>query len=404
MTDRTNQNDEEFIVDDAVDDVMAAYQELQGKAERGELPEPEYDGAGPISRTENRQEETPSEPRPQTGDRNRDPKGRYAPETATEAQRATQQPQAEKAATDQPEPSQDPSNAAPPPSWGVKAKTQWANLPAEVRAEIGKREGEVAQGFAALRDYKDLKPYAELATKHNTTIGKALDKYMAVDRLMNQDLGGGLAIAAESYGIGKDKMGEFFAGLAQRYGYQVSGSPSNGQPNVSSSEADPLMEVLKPVLEPLLQQVNELKQHNSQRVEADRNAKVSTLASEINRFAADPGNIYYANVESEIVRIFDKGLIEFSGNPAQDLKAAYEFAIWQNPETRAALIEKQVAEQKGTQRQQEQDAVARARQASRSMGGSRVPGTIYKEPTPDGGDSDDVEADVRRAMRAHSLA
>ena len=53
---------------------------------------------------------------------------------------------------------QHPKAALPPSSWSVKAKASWDQIPQEIRDEIVKREAEVSQGFAALRDFKDLKP------------------------------------------------------------------------------------------------------------------------------------------------------------------------------------------------------------------------------------------------------
>lgn len=394
--------DESLQVDDMTDDVASAYQEARDRANGEERQEP-----APV-RTEERSEarEDDRTPDNQTQEqKDRDERGRFKPKAAKEGEAAAPVPGAEAAATGQPEGAQAPSIAAPPPSWSPRAKAAWEQVPENVRAEIAKREVEVAQGFKALADYKDLKPYAELATQHNTTISKALDHYLAVDRLMKQDLAGGMATVAESYGLPKEQIGKVFAELAQRYGAQVSATPapSNGQ-SAALSEEDPLAALVQPFLEPFIKELNELKSHHTQRVEQDRNSQVQSLASEITKFSADPKNIFYADVEKDIIRIFNKGLIDFSGNPAQDLQTAYDFAIWQNPETRAALIEKQVAGHQGTQRQKEQKVTDKARQASRSMGGSKIPGTVITKDNRGANEPDDIEADVRAAYRQHSAA
>lgn len=397
-------NDDELPVDDMADDVAAAYQEAMGRANGTETqqPDPEPVQTRTDERTEHR-EDSGQDNRTQE-QKDRDERGRFKPRAAKEAEAQEKQPQDETGATEQPDDAQNPSSAAPPPSWSIKAKAAWERVPAEVRAEVAKREVEVSHGLAALRDYKDLKPYAEMAQQHGTTISRALDHYIAVDRLMKQDLAGGMATVAESYGLPRERIGQVFAELAQRYGAQISASsaPSNGQAE-AISEDDPLAALVKPFLEPVLKELNELKSHHSQRAEQDRNSQVQSLASEITRFSADPKNVYYANVERDIVRIFDKGMIEFSGNPAKDLQAAYDLAIRMNPEIQEALIEKRLAEAQGTQRQREQKATDKARQAARSMGGSRVPGTVIQDPR-DTGEPDDIEADVRRAYRQHAQA
>jgi hypothetical protein len=51
----------------------------------------------------------------------------------------------------------------PPASWSISAKSAWDRLPADVRQAVAKRETEVDKGLAELRDYKDLKPFRDIA-------------------------------------------------------------------------------------------------------------------------------------------------------------------------------------------------------------------------------------------------
>lgn len=378
MTGRKDLTDnDQFIVDDVDEDAAAAYREVM-EASAGKI-----EAETPPVAAEQTEAETPPLDASAT---ERDETGRFrSKETVSPA------------VTD--------DSAAPPPSWSVKAKTAWANVPTEVRAEITKREGEVANGLRSLADYKDLKPYADAARQQNTTIKGALDHYHGIDRLMQQDLAGGLAIAAESYGHTKEKLGQIFAGLAQKYGANVSPSQNNAQPNgAPNSEDEALMQILAPLLNPLKAQIDQLSQATTSRVEADRNAQVQTLAQEINRFSADPKNIYFTNVEADIARLFERGMVPLSGNPAKDLQAAYDIAVRLNPDVNEALIEKRLAEKTGANRQKEQEAANKAKNASRSLGGSKIPGTIYKEKESEDFEPDDIEADVRKAYRAHMSA
>jgi hypothetical protein len=281
----------------------------------------------------------------------------------------------------------------------------------------------MGQGLAALRDFKDLKPYAEMAAQQGTTISRALDHYIGIDNLMKRDMAGGLAMCAESYGMNHQQIGQMFANLAQRYGASVAPAAAatpaaingsgNGQTAPAIDPDDPLMEVLQPVLAPILAQLNELKTNHSKeltelksyhstRVEADRNASVQSLAQEITRFAADPKNIYFPNVEAQVALLFEKGMVPLTGNHGADLQAAYDLAVRMHPEIHQALIEKRLAAERSTARQREQEAADKARNASRSLGGSRVPGTTVKSPAAT--DSDDIEAAVRAAYRQHAQA
>lgn len=408
MTGRRDNDDDEFIVDDLDADVAAAYRQL---SEAG------GDDAAADRQSVTRQETTTDDnDEPDVGDddtgedttarqrEGRDDKGRFKPKGKAQDGRddAGQQSAddtAAKAADEQPG-----SVDAPPTSWGVKAKTAWANLPVEVRTEIGKREREMGEGLSALRDYKDLKPYADTLRQMGGSVKQAMDHYTGVDRLLNRDLAGGLGIVAESYNKDRAAIGRMFADLAQRYGASVTPNPqpANGQQAQSGSD-DPVAAALAPFLQPLLQEINDLKSQTTGRVEADRNAQVQSLASAIQSFAADPKNVYFANVEGDIANLFARGMVPNSGNPAKDLQTAYDMAIRLNPDISAALIEKQASDRLAAERQKEREKAGKARQASRSVGGSKMPGTIYsKEGAARSNSHDDVEADVLAAYRAHA--
>lgn len=405
---------------------LAAYREVAARPDEA----PQEDTAPAVQASEepaDSQAQTVEE-KPKTPADGRDEMGRFVAKRA-KAEEGTQPDPA--AAEEKPEgegtggdktAAETPAAIAPPPSWSVKAKTAWDKVPPEVQAEIAKRETEMGQGLAALRDFKDLKPYADMAAQQGTTISRALDRYIGIDNLMKRDMAGGLAMCAESYGMDHQSIGQMFANLAQRYGASVAptatpapanGHAANGHAAAELDEDDPLMQVLQPVLAPLLaklnaletnhsKELNELKSHHSARAEADRNASVQSLASEITRFAADPKNIYFHNVEADIARLFQKGVVPLSGNHGADLQTAYDLAVRMHPDIYQALIEKRLGEEREAARRREQEAADKARAASRSLGGSRVPGTTIKSPA--ASDSDDIEAAVRAAYRQHAHA
>lgn len=285
---------------------------------------------------------------------------------------------------------------SPPPGWSVKSKASWDELPQHVRADIAKRETEMNDGLAALRDYKDLKPFAEMATKYGTTIKDALQRYVGIEQLMQRDLGAGLAQVLENFGMSQQQAGQFFATLAQRYG-GVSAGGGNTQ-----AKADPLQDILKPFIDPLKQEVTSLRSQLSSRQQADQNASSQSLASAIETFSVDPGNRYFADLEETITRLFETGMVKLTGNHENDLKTAYDMAAQIVPEVREALINQRLRDQKDAARQKEQEAADKAKKASRSLTGSRTMGTTYSSPGKPNGQSDDLEDVVRAAYHLHA--
>jgi hypothetical protein len=403
------------------EDVRAAFAEVAAKTEGETLPE-QKDVGSRQDRTESggdgadRQQQDGSRSARQVV---KDERGRFTSKPKTEETAAKPATKTEEAdGNDESDAgdldnADDPSKAAkpaggPPPSWSIKAKAAWEQLPAEVRADIAKREGEVAQGFAALKDYKDLKPYADLAKQHGTTISAALKHYTGIENLLKKDLGTGLATILQNYGYTQQQAGQYFATLAQRFGGtapqpQRGGqqhTPVAGHPNPASGAkpGDPLYDILRPIIDPLNQQVTELTKKLSSREEADRNASQQSLAQAIDTFQADPANRFFPDLEGTIVRLFETGMVPLTGNHQADLKAAYDMAARMNPDVQEALIEQRLREQTDAKRQREQDEANRAKAASRSLTGSRVPGTVMTQSPPPNG-HDDVEADVRAAYR-----
>lgn len=401
------------------DDTAKAYAEVLERtasettapARKAETPA-EGDGEGAASREPKAEviSDTSKNPtKPEVRDDGRDERGRFAPKDGAQKPAEAPANAADKPVDKTATPAETPPAVAggPPPSWSIKSKAAWDALPADVRADIVKREGEVAQGLSALRDYKDLKPWAEMAKQHNTTIDAALKRYTGIEQLLKRDLAAGLSQIAQNAGLSQPDAARFFAGLAARLGGTAAPQPNGAHPHTNGAMPadDPLMQALKPVLSPIMQELSQLRTQVSSRVEADRNAQSQSLAKAIEKFAADPAHRYYPELEETITRLFETGMVPPSGNPEGDIRAAYEMAVGMNPEIREALIEQRLAEAREAERQREQEAADKAKAASRSITGSRVPGTVVQDrDAPRGNYDEDLEADVRRAMRLSARA
>lgn len=411
------------MVDDVAGDVAAAMAELRGEApeqpdaERGEDYRSRGDQPGRGDRPETRRDEA-AEPGSDEGRAPRDPRGRFARRRETEEERRGEirREQAGDERPGQAQPWQEqPEKMQAPESWMPAARAKWQNVPNDIKAEIHRRESEIA----AYGDPRQLRPMAELAASRGTTVADALDYYASIDRLMSKDLGGGLALCCERYGYNREQIGQLFADMARRYGvnvgpsqqqpgqYQPNGHQAPGgqhqngqQPNGQSAVDNVLMEILAPVINPLMSELNAIKEANKTRSDREYETNVNSLANTIQTFADDPANKYYYDVERDINDLFERGAVPLTGNHMTDLKNAYEMAIWRNPHVRQALTDEHFANQEAERRKREQDAANAARRSSRSIGGNSAPGAMYKPPQQhQQPGTDDVMADVVAAMQ-----
>lgn len=387
-------------VDDADADARAAYAEVMSRTHEPEVaPEPVAKEVAAV--------ETPAEKT--DGERVRDEHGRFAPKGDKPAESATQvtstpEPQAAQRPAEAPAPSTTAPDAqpvsptvGPPPSWSIKAKAEWEKLPDHIRAEIAKRETEVADVGRGLGEFKELRYFDEMAKRSGTSLPKALEHYVNMENVLKRDPAQGLALIAQNMGMSQSQAADMFSSLAQKFG---------GRPQ-EHGEPDPLAEMINPLLNPMLtplqQKVEQLERQLGARAQQEAVAHQQTLDKAITEFSADPNNRFFPDLADDIARLFESGMVKKTGNPAHDLQVAYDMAARLNPEVSEALIERRLQTQEEAKRKREQEAAEKAKAASRSISGSRAPGTIIRDAEPDNG-ADDVEADVRRAFRALSHA
>lgn len=363
--------------DDIFSDVQAALQEVSDAGEGKTEPAP-----APV---------VPSDDAAQAPDRLRDEQGRFTSSpTGDKAEPQGDQSNPELVSPPSEAP---PAPGAPPPSWSVKSKAAWEQLPDHIRADILKRESEVNNGFAVLRDYRDLKPYAEMAKQHGTTIKDALDNYVGIENLLRRDMGAGLRQICQNFGLDQQQTASLFSQLA-------GGAQPAANQNAAQGD-DPLAAILQPFLTPLTQELATLRQQVSEREKAHQTAAEHTLMQSIEAFAANPANRFYPELQDTMIRMFETGFVPLTGNHAADLKAAYDAAANLVPEVREALIEQRIQASRQT------GQVEKAKAASRSMSGAIVPSPVVKTPREETrlpNLQDDVEADVRAAMRLSSMS
>ena len=329
-----------------------------------ELPDPADELRGDIEKAIEGQEsdsDVEGEPEPLSKDEpktGRDDKGRFRSredkEAATPPDHASG-PEGEVAPARPPE-----QVRGPPPGFSVASKNEWDRLPQHIRDDIVKRETEVDNGF---KRYSGLGRFAEEAERNGTTLQNAVSDYVQVETALRQDFIGGVEFLCQKMGVAPQA---FLSAMLQRYG--VSGEqahiPQAVDPNAIATHA-----------------ANMVRTEFQQR----------DIDSQIEKFAADPKNKYFQNLRMDMAQIVQAG-------KAANLQEAYEAACWLNPEIRAILI----SETNGARDGKAANAVSRARNAAKAVGGSPSSGV-----NPDGvgkRQNLSIEDEIRAAIAAQEGA
>lgn len=254
-----------------------------------------------------------------------------------------------------------------PASWKPAARERWMTLPAEVRAEVYRREQEashVIQESAGARqlvqDYQQMESrFSNILAAEGMHLGQVLDVSMnAIARLRSSnsvERAQTVAQIINSYGVDIATLDNILAGL----------------PAQSQQQQD----FRDPRLDGLLAQAEQQRA----RITSQSQAQVS---DEIEAFSEDPANEFFPDVRglmADLIEVLDR-----QGLPL-DLKGAYDRAVRIHPDTSKIIEQRQAAQSK----QNLTRSTARSRAASSSVAGSPSP----SGPAPTRGTlRDDLEA------------
>jgi len=278
----------------------------------------------------------------------RDAQGRFAARTDTQT-RAPAAPEAQGQAA---QPGAPAEPIQPPASWSAPAKAAFASLPPIVQSEIAKREADVNRGFedraSALKRFEPLEqllgPRREMLAARGVSEVDFVRTLFAASDWLDRDPVSAIRELMRQKGVGP-----------QHLGVQA---PAGQQPQAQ----------LPPQFQTLAREVQTLRTQLSQRDQAEAAQRQQGVHSEIAAFAADPANLYFANVRDDMIGLLQSGR-------ASNLKDAYDKAVWANPETRALLqadaAKKAEAERLNAQRNQ----ASGARRAAGSVSGAPTPGS-----------------------------
>lgn len=382
------------------DDVRAAFTEVTSKA----APEPVDNAPAPAERTE--EVRTAAE-------RARDEQGRFAktddkpvtakpdkevvqdkPGPVSVLDRPVQSDKTQPALTPEQLSAQAAERTAPPPGLSVKAISQWERLPQVAREEISR--------LATAAAPSDLTPFIDMAKKNGQSLASALQSYVGMENYIKKDPAGGMLHLSQNLGLTQHQAGQLFASLAQRLGVMPNhaGSQVASEGHDAQQEPDPYR-ALAPVLQPYQQRLDTLENRIRQQDEALQGQRMSASMSAVEKFRSSPEAKYFANVEQDIANLFDRGMVQRTGDHLADLKTAYETACRLHPEISEILISERAEASRVKAEAEARIAADKARQASRSVTGSPSSISMSTARKANGKSyDDDLHNDVLDAVRS----
>lgn len=236
----------------------------------------------------------------------------------------------------------------PPPGWSPESKAAFEALPPSVKADVLKRENEISTGFKQKSD--ELKRYQDI------------EQVLAPTRAIYQQHG----VRSDAEAISRlfqwekmirDNPAQAIPQLARQYGVNLQQLAQSPEP----SAAQEIPAQLRPVIDGfgnLTQQVNAI-QTDLQRQRQDE------VARKIADFSKDKP--HFDKVKVRMGQLMVGGSV-----PSDDLDAAYQMAIWADPEIRAVLQKEQTDKMNADLAKQNTARAQSARHAAISPG-TRAP-------------------------------
>jgi hypothetical protein len=307
----------------------------------------------------------------------RDDTGKFA---KTEEE-TTEQTEVEEQAEPQPEPQVD-----APKAWAAEAKEAWSQLPEQVKAAVLKRETDVEKGIENLKSqYKAiddaLAPHIGAIKQFNKTPAEAVAQLFSWFQALAQNPDQAFPALIKSYNYDASKLLKAF-GLEQKP--VVTEQPKTEEVKQAEDDLPPAIKAYISKLEEKLdgfqntvgQQLNGMQSNFAEQSMARTNETLAMWSKDKPYFQdvrVMMGHFLTPDPQTGVAIIPLK-------DGKVDLDAAYEQAIWANPQVRAKMLaEEQAKAAKAQQAKVQQEAKAqqeqadKARRASTSIR-SNVPG------------------------------
>jgi len=205
-----------------------------------------------------------------------------------------------------------------PNSWTAAAKAKWAELPAEIQAEVAKREAEVEKGFTKFDEERQYgKSIKDIVTPYMPMIAaEGGTPQIAIQSLLN---------SAYLLRTGTPQAkGQMLLDLARQYGADLSAAMQPQQQ-------------IDPQLQRTQQELEQMKQYLQQQESLKQQLQQESIQSTIQTFAANSENVHFESVKADMAALLQAGR-------AKDLQEAYDMAVWARPDIRSTLLSRQVAD------------------------------------------------------------
>lgn len=329
-----------------------------------------HSGEGPES------PEKPPARREDRGAKDRDRSGKFTKEAKPDtAPRATGKEPEPKPM----EPAAPPTADAAPKSWTKEAQAKWQALDPQIRAEISKRENDMAAGAAQLKQryggiHEQYQKLAPLFQKYGRTSDQGLEQIGLWFEAIERNPQVAIAELAKSYGVNLGQPGP------------APTSPPGATPNTTPSQAQSSSD---PRIEQLLRTVGQIQSAEQVRQQSATQEAMRAWAANKPHFEAVRATM--AQIIAGAEKMQDSSILDESGVRI-DLDKVYERAIWQIPDVRAALLKEQAEARKA----ERQAAAEKARRA----GSSVRPGAPGSAGPANGATAPKKGATVRDSIRA----
>lgn len=255
--------------------------------------------------------------------------------------------------------------AAPPDTWTKEAKELWKDVPEPLKAEIRRRESDIArhvseantiveqaQGKVQVADAleKMLQPYGNILQRFN------INPWQHISHLLESH-------ATLVFGTPEQKV-SMIRNLASNIGLDLANLPAPGEARVNPLEGQ---------VRALQQEVARLNGGVTSVTSEIQSARAAELEQGILAFMQDPAHPFFTEVANDIPTLFQTGA-------ARTLQEAYDLAVLKNPVTRVKQIQmdSKVLAEKAAKAAADKAAAARkatgANVASRRAGRVAPPG------------------------------
>lgn len=250
-----------------------------------------------------------------------------------------------------------------PEHWSSEDRETFSTQSEEVKTYLLKRHNEMESGFTKKsqelaeqrKSVDSLTQFMDKWEPHTSSLGVPLVN--GLEALLNHD-------RQLRTGTPEQKT-QLLLQLAQQYGISMN------TPQVEDEYTDPQLKTMQDQINMLNGNLTARDQQAQQVVEQQRLSAVNEAQAAVTTFKEvkdDSGNLkfpHFGTLEKDITALVQAGQAG-TGDFNSQLEAAYDKALWMNPETREQLQQKQQSSQKAEDIKKQKEAAAQAKKSAKA--------------------------------------